>query len=43
MRGDRRDRDQGPTRFSTPVDPSEPTTMALALRKAMENAKKKQG
>ena len=32
-----------PTSWSTPKLPNEPTTMALALRKAMEEAKRKQG
>jgi small subunit ribosomal protein S1 len=50
-RGDRGDRggrggrgdDRAPTSWSTPKQPNEPTTMALALRKAMEEAKRKQG
>ena len=32
-----------PTSWSSPKQPNEPTTMALALRKAMEEAKRKSG
>jgi small subunit ribosomal protein S1 len=42
--GGARREDRGmPTSWSTPKQANEPTTMALALRKAMEEAKRKQG
>ncbi len=43
-RGERGGREERtPTSWSTPKTPNEPTTMALALRKAMEEARRKQG
>lgn len=40
-RGPRGREERGPTSWSTPKQPNEPTMMALALRKAMEEAAKK--
>jgi small subunit ribosomal protein S1 len=40
-RGGRGREERGPQSWSTPVSPNEPTMMALALRKAMEEAKRK--
>jgi small subunit ribosomal protein S1 len=39
--GGRGREERGPQSWSTPVSPNEPTMMALALRKAMEEAKRK--
>jgi small subunit ribosomal protein S1 len=41
--GGRGREERGPQSWSTPVSPNEPTMMALALRKAMEEAKRKAG